>query len=135
MCNKNEKISAPEANRKRVRNDILFISALLLVLLLAGLAIFLLRGEGDTVIVTVDGKRFAEYSLHENREVEIKNRDGYNLLVIQDGKAYVKTANCPDGICAAHRPIENEGESIVCLPNTVVVEIRLKGQDQPEVLS
>ena len=47
----------------------------------------------------------------------------YNLLVIQDGKADVTEASCPDGICVNHRAISKQGQSIVCLPNKVVVEI------------
>ena len=50
-------------------------------------------------------------------------KDGLNRLVIKDGKAWVETASCPDGICAAHKPIHREGESIVCLPNKVVITV------------
>ena len=47
-----------------------------------------------------------------------------NLLVIKDGKAFVETATCRDGICAAHAPISREGESIVCLPHKVVITVK-----------
>ena len=71
--------------------------------------------------VTVDGKFYGEYSLEQNRTVEIKTENGYNILVIENGTAYVKDASCPDGICVNHRPISKSGESIICLPNKVVV--------------
>ena len=41
------------------RNDLLLIGGLLTVVILAGLCLFVLRGEGDTVTVTVDGKPYA----------------------------------------------------------------------------
>ena len=66
----------------------------------------------------------------EDVEVEIrtgKNGEQRNRLVIKDGEAFVETATCPDGICAAHKPISHEGESIICLPHRL--EIRVEGGD------
>ena len=118
----------------RLKNDLVLIAAILGVVLLAGLALLLFQSEGDTATVLLDGEIYAEYSLLEDREVEIQNGDGYNLLVIEGGKAFVKSASCPDGICVAHRPIEHNGESIVCLPNKMVVEIHTKTSDQPDII-
>ena len=44
--------------------------------------------------------------------------------MIRDGYASVEYADCPDGICAAHKPISRSGESIVCLPHKVVITVR-----------
>lgn len=111
------------------KNDVIFIAVLLAVAVLAGLAILLLRGEGNTVTVTVDGKTVGTYSLSEDRTVEIRTGgegEELNLLVIRDGKALVETATCPDGICAAHKPISRDGESIVCLPHKVVITVKIQ---------
>ncbi|MBE6694175.1 MAG: NusG domain II-containing protein [Ruminococcaceae bacterium] len=120
---------------KKLRNDIILISALLLTVLIAALALFLLRVKGDTVTVSVDGKLFGEYSLGDARVVEIQSGDGYNILVIEDGKAYIRQASCPDGICSSHRPIGHGGESIICLPNKVVIEVHTQDQRTPDVIS
>lgn len=120
---------------RKGRNDVLFTLCLLLAAGLAALALFLFRTPGDTVTVTVDGVLFGTYSLSENRTVEIRSGDGYNLLVIGDGKAFIQKASCPDGICAAHRPIHHEGESIICLPNKVVVEVHAQDGDQPDIIA
>ena len=32
-------------------------------------------------------------------------------------------ADCPDLICVHHKPISRQGESIVCLPHKVIVEV------------
>jgi len=48
---------------------------------------------------------------------------GKNVLVIENGEASIKSATCPDKICVSHRKISKSGETIVCLPNKVVVEI------------
>ena len=35
----------------------------------------------------------------------------------------MKDANCPDKICEGHNKISYKGETIVCLPHKVVIEI------------
>ena len=33
-------------------------------------------------------------------------------------------ASCPDKVCVRQHPVSGQGESLVCLPNQVVVEIQ-----------
>lgn len=121
------------------KNDVIFIAALLLSLSLIGLAFLLFRGEGDLITVTVDGELTGTYSLSQDRTVEIitgEQNDQRNLLIIRDGEAYVSEASCPDGICAAHRPISRRGESIVCLPHRVVITVRTAGDTNvPDIIA
>ena len=122
--------------KRRVRNDVIFIAALLAVIAIAGACLYLFRGEGDTVTVSVNGKVIATYPLGVDRVEDIRtDGDGLNRLVIKDGKAWVETASCPDGICAAHKPIHREGESIVCLPNKVVITVKTADNaDSPDIV-
>ena len=121
----------------RIRNDILFILALLIVSAVGMLFLFVFRESGDTVKVTVDGELYGIYSLSEDRTEDILTGEGashLNCLVISGGKASMETADCPDGICVAHRPIFRDGESIVCLPNRVVVTVIIDGDtDAPDI--
>lgn len=120
---------------KKVKNDIIFISFLLVVVLIFGLVLYLTQTKGDTVVVTVDGALFGEYPIDEDEQIEIKSQNGENLLAIKDKTADVISASCPDGICVHHRPIQNGGESIICLPNKVVVEIRTKGVSNKDIIA
>lgn len=129
----NKAFPAATTAGKKVKNDLLLIVFLLAAVLLAAFALVLFRSEGDTVAVTVDGRIFGEYPLNEDVTVEIKNGDGYNILVIENCKARVERASCPDGICSSHRPISFGGESIICLPNKVVVEIRATDKNAPDI--
>ena len=110
-------------NNKKIKNDIIFIAALLLVLSLIGGCMLLFRKEGSTVKVTVNGQIYGTYSLDKNQTVEIKTENGYNILVIENGTARIEEASCPDGVCSSHRPIRFSNSSIICLPNKVVVSI------------
>ena len=126
-----------QVNRKN-RNDVLFIAVLLLIVTLAGAAFFLLRGEGDSVTVTVDGTLYGTYPLHTDLTLSIRTGESgeeENLLVIRDGHAYVESATCPDGICAAHKPISREGESIVCLPHRVVITVHTTDGEEPDIIA
>ena len=136
QTNQTTKPTATGGGRK-FRNDLIFIAAILAVVALGAAALFFLRGEGSTVQVEVDGTVIGTYPLSVDREVRIitgENGEELNLLVIKDGKATVTTATCPDGICAAHKPISREGESIICLPHKVIVTV-VGGEEAPDVIA
>lgn len=122
-----------------MRNDLVFIIALLVLSAAGLLYLFVFRSGGDTIKVTVNGELYGVYSLSKNCTEDIltgENKSHLNRLVISGGKAYMETADCPDGICVAHRPISRDGESIVCLPNRVVVTVITDGEeDAPDIVA
>ena len=127
-----------KSNKRILRNDLLFIFGLLAVISIACAVLFLAAGEGDAVTVSIDGKVYRSYSLSENITVDIRsgeNGAGLNVLVIENGEAYVSHASCPDGICSAHKPIKRNGESIICLPNRVVISVNSEKSDAPDIIS
>ena len=119
-----------ENNTRKIKNDVIFIAALLLVLAIIGGCLLLFRKEGNTVKITVDGQLFGTYSLDKNQTIEIKTEKGYNLVVIENGTVRVEEASCPDGVCSSHRPIRFSGSSIICLPNKVVVSVENDENDE-----
>lgn len=98
---------------------------IMVVVLVAGLA-FLMhefiggRGAG-CVTVKVEGKLQGVYSLSKDRTVEING--GTNILKIRNGIADMTEADCPDKLCVNQKAVSKNGESIICLPNKVVVTI------------
>lgn len=83
------------------------------------------NNKGSYALVEVNGETVAELSLDENTVYEVKiNGKTTNIVEIKDNKADVTFADCPDKICENHKAIGNSGESIVCLPNRVVVSIK-----------
>lgn len=137
QTNQTTKPTAHGGGRK-FRNDLIFIVAILVIVAIGTAAMFFLRGEGSAVRVEVDGTVIGTYPLSVDREVEIitgENGEELNLLVIKDGKAIISTATCPDGICAAHKPISREGESIICLPHKVVVTVIGGSGEEPDIIA
>ena len=113
-------------HKKKIRNDLILIGLILLVAAI-GLTVFLLtREKGARVVVNLNGTEYASYSLSDNITVRIpsgESGDRLNVLTVQDGQAWISEADCPDLICAHHKPISHEGETIVCLPNKLVVAV------------
>lgn len=113
--------------KKTGKNDSLLIVVLLTGALIAGAGMWFARGTGTldgVAVVTVDGEVYGRYPLKETWEERIELADGsYNYLVIKDGKADILEASCPDRICVNHRPIEKGNQSIVCLPNKLIVTV------------
>ncbi|MGN0334604.1 MAG: NusG domain II-containing protein [Lachnospiraceae bacterium] len=107
------------------KNDRILISLIVLLAAALGLiSLFSLRKQGNTVTVSYDGKLTAIYSLDEEQQIELKNEDGENnTLVIQDGRASITDADCPDRLCVKQGSIQNAGETIVCLPHKLVISI------------
>ena len=77
--------------------------------------------DDGIVIVKVDGEEKGTYRLSEEQTIEING--GTNILQIKEGKADMTEADCPDKLCVHQKAISKDGESIICLPNQVVVEI------------
>lgn len=121
---------------KKILGDAILIGSIALVAVLAALFLFLFRVQGDTVTVEIDGAIFGTYALSEDTRVEIPSGEGQmNVLVIENGEAYVESATCPDGICAAHRPVSHDGEQIVCLPHKVVITVKKAAEKTPDIVA
>lgn len=92
---------------------------------------YLPRETGDAVRVSVDGETVAEYPLSEAGVYTLNG--GTNTLRIENGKAKMEEAECPDGICIKQGWVYRSGECITCLPNRVVVEV-VKTDDNVELV-
>lgn len=106
-----------------------------IIILGVAVALFLFlkfsANDGEQVIVKVDKKEIARYDLNTDREVIIDGKDGgKNTLVIKDGKVYIKDATCPDKLCEHQGKIHMVGQSLICLPNRVVIEITDDKKDE-----
>lgn len=103
------------------KNDIILIIIVLCVAV-SGLFLYMNFGKEEPakVMIFVDGVERGSYSLSEDTKVEV---NGTNTLAIENGKVRMEEADCPDQICVHHKAISKNKESIVCLPNKVVVEI------------
>lgn len=106
------------------KRDWLFITGCLVI----GAALFfflrIYKEEGNTAVVRVSGEVTATYTLAEDRRVLIEGKaGGTNTLVIENGTVRMTEASCPDKLCVHQGRVHLQGQTIVCLPNEVVIEI------------
>ena len=103
---------------------IISIGLLLLSMLMAfGISNSKPKTNGRILRVEQNSELYGEYSLDEDREIVIDDGVHYNKIVIKDGKAYMEEANCRDQICTHMPAISINGETIICLPNRVFLEV------------
>ena len=95
-----------------------------LVLLGAAASVFALRGAGgDTVVVKVDGEVYGTYALSEDREITVEQNGHINKITIKDGAVQMSESTCKNQVCVHQGAISKGNQSIVCLPNRVIVTI------------
>lgn len=113
---------------KQHKNDMLLILAVLLLAGVFWLCRTATRQTGAAVEVTVDGTLYQTLPLHKDTSLVIGNGKHSNTLVIENGKAFMSAASCPDHVCMNRGAVQYDGETIVCLPNKVVVTV-VGGED------
>ncbi len=117
---------AATATKKEHRNDLILLGVLLMLSSVGVLLYLLFSSGGEYAAVYVNGELYGRYSLNKDITVEITDPEypqRKNILVIADGCASITDASCPDRICVNEGKKAREGESIICLPNKVVVAI------------
>lgn len=98
---------------------------LLLALLCLGGYYLLHRHSGDVVEIRIDGTLYQTLSLQTDTTIEIPSQGGHrNQLTIKDGYADMTSADCPDKLCVHQKKIAKNGETLVCLPNKVIVSVQ-----------
>lgn len=112
-----------------IRNSKLFrIGDLIIlgVMILAAVGValtFLLPEKGRQVEISSGGSVIRRLPLDQNAVVEVEWNGQKNTVVIERSRVYVSEATCGDKLCEKKGWISRGGESIVCLPNQLVVRI------------
>lgn len=80
-----------------------------------------------TAYVSHDGKQVYKVQLtnHEGKTTYRYNDEhDWNVIEVTDNKIAITEANCPDQVCVRRGQISKAGETIVCLPHKLLVEIK-----------
>lgn len=111
------------------KNDLILIGTVLLLGLVILLIFSLTKSEGSKVMITIDGKEYKTLDLNIDTTMKVEVGNGeWNTFEIKDGHVNMLDASCPDKLCVKHKDIHYNHETIVCLPNKVVLEI-MNGED------
>ena len=115
--------------------DIILFILIIAAGLMVSLSPLVKEFQGTDVRVTVDGELYGIYDLNSDQTIEI-SRDGHtNVVVIESGTVRMESSSCKNQICVEHGKISHGNDSIVCLPNRVVVEIDKQEGGEADVIS
>ncbi len=105
-------------------NDKILILGVVITALVLGVS-FYFRGKGKEAVVYCDGEEIHRLELVNETHLTLEYSEGQeNVIAIKDRKVSVTSADCPDQICVKQGAISEKGETIVCLPHKLVIEIQ-----------
>lgn len=111
-------------------NKTLIPSVVILMGILFALA-FLIRSfnlQNPVVRIKKGNQIVEEIRMSDVEDYKLVNL-GTNKVRIEPDGVYMENANCPDKLCVHQGKINKAGESIICLPNKIIVEIVGKKPD------
>lgn len=101
---------------------------LILLLMMASFTPFLLlnhhQGSSALAQLRVNSQVVKTFDLRQDQTYTYKSQDGdINEIEVKDGKIAIVFANCGDQICVRKGFIDKTGQTIVCLPHRLVIEV------------
>ena len=113
--------------------DIVIIAVLLIISFTPHLIFFKTSqksSKNNYAIIKVDGKIHKKIDLSKvkkSEKVNLNLPNGKNTLLIKNNNIEMKSANCNDALCVKQGNISKVGQTIICLPHKLIIEI--KGDD------
>ena len=114
------------------------IVVILILLSFAPVLVFSLnRASSPTqeAVLSVDGIEIKTFDLSDNSQAytyRYEDKDGdSNLIEVKGNLIRIKEADCGDQICVRRGWIEQSGETIVCLPHKLLIEVKSSDGGEP----
>lgn len=121
--------------------DLLII--MITVILTIVLTFIVLKSEilGDERIIeiSINGESTTyKYGVTDSDIIEIEYADQKGYVIFESGKVKIKPMsikNCPNQICSKTGWIEKSKESIICLPNKIIITIKGSTNEPVDIIS
>lgn len=110
--------------------DVVIIVFLLLLSFTPNL-IFSINNSNDYdstyAIIKLSGEIYDTINLssdNSSNEIVIESKYGNNTIAIQGDTIQIKEADCHDELCIKQGSVSKVGESVICLPHELIIEIK-----------
>ncbi len=104
------------------RNDIkLIIIVLVITIILFSLSLF--QKKASIANVYHENDLILEIDLSINKTYEVDGDNGKVVIEVLNNQIRVIAENSPYHLCSKQGFISNSGQSIVCLPNKIIIEL------------
>ncbi|MCM1130589.1 MAG: NusG domain II-containing protein [Roseburia sp.] len=105
---------------KKIRNDIILITSLILIAIIGLILYFTLQKKGNLSVYIYYDKELVEVvDLKKNQELVVNDV----VIVIENETVYVKASSCKDKVCMHQGKIHSAGQTITCLPQRVFIQL------------
>lgn len=117
--------------------DMIIICLLFVISFLPYLFIKIFLGQHTDYVsayINIEGEFYKEIPLTgqiDYKEYIIRTKEGVNIIAVQNESIAVVRADCSDHVCEAFGYKSKPGETIVCLPHKLYIE--LKGEIDKQV--
>lgn len=107
---------------------------LLLISLLAALSAFFIYFKKDNpeqAIISVDGQVVNRINMKENNSSKlffVEGVIGKSTIELHNGRVRMKESPCKNQICVHQGWIHSSGQSIVCLPGKIIIQVTGKSE-------
>ncbi|MBP3920658.1 MAG: NusG domain II-containing protein [Bacilli bacterium] len=105
------------------KSDLRLIIILVIICMIAVTSFLFKKNNGDSALVYYDGNQVMTIDLKVDGDYEVDGLNGKVKMQVRDGKIKVNEENSPYHICSKQGYISESYESIVCLPNKIVINI------------
>ncbi|AYW46850.1 NusG domain II-containing protein [Tetragenococcus koreensis] len=119
--------------------DVIIIGILVIASFLPVVIFYFQQDQGQAdetmekyAVIRIDGEEVDRFSLDEDNSVKktyYPAEGQYNIVEVEDGRARVKQDNSPDQIAVRTGWISEPGETSICLPHKLVIEIYQEGAE------
>lgn len=101
------------------KGDFVIIVSILVTFALSIVFLSSFSKQGTRVVISQNNEVIYNKSITENQTI----KTGTNVIIVQDGVVRMQHSSCKNQICVKSTEISKKGETIICLPNKVIVEI------------
>lgn len=120
----------------KIKADVIAVGCVLLVAVLFFCILYFKDSADAKVVIMQEGNTLGEYPIFEDRTISVSNDAGeFNLILISNSEVRVCDADCPDKLCIKQKSISKGGESIICLPHKLVVQIMSKEESDLDAVT
>ena len=105
------------------KSDFKLVTILLFVSIIGVICFRLFSKKGENAYVYHDGNLVLTIDLNIDNDYVVDGDLGDVLIVVRDGKIKVEDETSPLHLCSLQGFVSDSNESIVCLPNKVVINI------------
>lgn len=104
------------------KTDLILIFVVLVIFVSLAI-LFNHKKGGNVATVTHNGTIVDTIDLSKDANYRYEFEEGYNIVLVDDGKVRVIESNCTNQNCVNQGFVENTNDAIICLPHKICVTV------------